>query len=158
MNVAIVVGIILVVLFLVAYVTKRRFGVLGLALTAGAMLSQLWAKDVTPYVRDAGLVLVAPPLETVVAAVLVLLPAVVLLFSGPKYEKGTLRIVGAAAFAVLASAFLLVPLGDALVMPADSQQVFDFLVTHRVWIVTAGIVFAVVDLLMATNHKAKKEH
>ena len=158
MNVAIVVGIILVVLFLVAYVTKRRFGVLGLALTAGAMLSQLWAKDVTPYVRDAGLVLVSPPLEAVVAATLVLLPAVVLLFSGPKYEKGTLRIVGAAAFAVLASAFLLVPLGNALVMPADSQQVFDFLTTHRVWIVTVGIIFAIVDLLMATNHKAKKEH
>lgn len=158
MNVAIVVAIILVALFLVAYVTKRRFGVLGLALTAGAMLSQLWAKDATPYVREAGLVLVSPPLETVVAAVLVLLPAIILLFSGPKYDKGTLRIVGAAAFAVLASAFLLVPLGNALVMPADSQQVFDFLVTYRVWIVTAGIGFAVVDLLLATNRRGKKEH
>lgn len=158
MNVAIVVGICLALLFAVAYVTKRRFGVLGLALTAGAMLSTLWAKDVTPHVRDAGLVLVSPPLESVVAAVLILLPAVVLLFSGPKYEKGTLRIVGAAAFAVLASAFLLVPLGDALVMPADSQKVFDFLVTNRVWIVTAGIVLAVADLLMATNKKRRKEH
>jgi len=39
MNVAFIYGITLIVLFALAYVTKRRSGVLGLALAVGAMLS-----------------------------------------------------------------------------------------------------------------------
>ena len=158
MNLAIVLGICLAVLFVLAYVTKRRFGVLGLALTAGATLSNMWAMQATPYVEKAGLVLVSPPLESVVAAVIILLPAVILLFSGPKYHEGPFRIVGAAAFALLASAFLLAPLGNALVLPADSQKLFDILSDNRIWIITAGIVFAVIDLLMATGKRHRKEH
>ena len=56
MNVVIVVSIILVALFALAFFTKRRFGVLGLALAAGAMLSELWAAELTPFVQKAGFV------------------------------------------------------------------------------------------------------
>ena len=154
MNVAIVVGIILVVLFALVYFTKRRFGVLGLALAAGATLSTLWASDVTPLVQNAGFVIAAPPMESVMAAALILLPAVILLFSGPAYHSKTQRSVGAVAFAVLAAAFLLDPLGDALVLTGDSRQVYDALTDNRVYIITAGIIFALFDLLTA---KAKKD-
>ncbi len=158
MNVAIVLAIILAALFGLTYFTKRRFGVLGLALAAGDILSQLWAHDLTPIVRNSGFETTSPPLVSVVAVGLVLLPAVVLLFSGPVYKKSIERIVGAAAFALLALAFLLPILGDALVLKGDSATVYNFISTYREWIITAGLGFAVFDLLTIKSRRSHSEN
>src|SRR5258708_6096136 len=99
-------------LFLTAFLTKRRFGVLGLALAAGAMLSTLWVGDLTPIIASAGIILVRPPLESVVSAGLILLPAVLLLSSGSTYKSMLQRVIGAALFAMLATSLLLEPLGS----------------------------------------------
>jgi len=138
--------IIIGVLFATAFFTKRRFGVLGLALAAGAMLSTLWVGDLTPIIANAGIVLVRPPLESVVSAALILLPAVILLSSGPIYKALWQRIVGASAFAVLAIALLLEPLGSALVIDNVGKPVYDFFVQQRTTIVTAALISAVLDL------------
>lgn len=159
MNVVIIVLIIIAALFAVAFFTKRRFGVLGLALAAGAMLSDLWAAKATPLIEQAGLQIVAPPMETIVASCIVLLPAIVLLFNGPTYSKGVMRIIGAAAFGLLAAAFLLEPLGDALVITGDGEQIYTMLSDNRVYIITAGILFALFDLLTVkpSKHKDKEK-
>lgn len=157
MNALIVTLIIFTVLFIGAFLTKRRFGVLGFALAAGAVLSELWASTLTPFVQKSGFVISAPPMESVVAAVLILLPAVLLLFSGPVYRTFVQRMIGAVAFALLAVAFLLESLGDALVLQADSRQIFAILLDNQAYIITAGIVFALFDLLTAKTPKAKKE-
>ncbi len=155
MNVAIVVGIVIAILFAVAFFTKRRFGVLGLALTAGATLSTMWATELTPIVEKSGFIISAPPMETVVAGLVILLPAILLLFSGPTYSKMSQRVIGAAAFGLLAAAFLLEPLGDAMVLLGDSRQVYTFLADNRIVIITAGILFALFDLLAV---KTPKKH
>lgn len=149
MNVAIVYGVVLLVLFALAYGTKRRFGVLGLALAAGAMLSDLWAEKLTPLVASTGIQVTAPPLATIVSVTLVLLPAVLLLASGPTYHKNSERLLGALLFALLAVALLIEPLGSGLVLEADGQKVYDVLYENRVYIVTAGLVIALIDLLFA---------
>lgn len=150
--------IVIGLLFALAFFTKRRFGVLGLALAAGAMLSTLWVGDLTPIIAKAGIVLVAPPLESVVAAALILAPAVLLLSSGPVNKKPTQRVIGAAAFAVLATALLLQPLGSALVIDATAKPVYDFFVQYRAVIITICLVFAVLDILVTKSPKASKEH
>lgn len=150
MNVALVFIVVLVVLFGLAFFTKRRFGVLGLALAAGAMLSSLWADTLTPIIEEAGVSVEVPPLITLVSVGLVLLPAVLLLFSGPSYKDLPLRLLGAFAFAALALALLVEPLGSALVLTGDSQKVYSFFVDNRVYIVTAGLVLALIDIL--TTH------
>lgn len=155
MSVAVVLFIVLGVLFALAFFTRRRFGLLGLALAAGSILSGLWASDLTPIVRDVGLQTISPPLISVVGAALVLLPAIALLFSGPSYKKMHKRVISAAAFSLLALAFLLPTLGDALVLEDDGETVYEFVVTYRSWIITAGLLYALFDLLTA---KAKKEH
>lgn len=157
MNVAIVYGVTLLMLFGLAYFTKRRFGVLGLALAAGAMLSSLWAQQLTPLVKSTGFDIAVPPLATVVAVVLVLLPAVLLLTSGPAYHKKSEQIIGALLFATLAVALLIEPLGSGLVLQGDSKQVYDWFYQNRVYIVTIGLVAALIDLLFAktSGHKAK---
>jgi len=150
MNVALVFVVVLVLLFGLAFFTKRRFGVLGLALAAGAMLSSLWADTLTPIIEDAGVSVEVPPLITLVSVSLVLLPAILLLFSGPSYRDLPLRLVGASAFAALALALLIEPLGSALVLTGDSLKVYEFFVDNRVYIVTAGLVLALLDIL--TTH------
>lgn len=156
MNVAIVFIVVLILLFALAYVTKRRFGVLGLALAAGSMLSELWAELLTPLVRDAGLVVQNPPLITVVSVVLVLLPALFLLFSGPSYRSGFKRVFGAFLFAALAFALLVEPLGSALVLQGEGRAIYEFFAQNRVYIVTVGLILAVFDLLGAHTAKVPK--
>ena len=156
MNVAIVFAVVIVLLFALAYVTKRRFGVLGLALAAGSMLSALWAEKLTPIVQEAGLELDNPPLITVVSVVLVLLPAVILLFSGPSYHDIPRRILGALLFASLAFALLIEPLGSALVLQGQGKQIYDFFAENRVYIVTVGLIIAIIDLLSVHTSKAHK--
>ena len=156
MNVAIVFVIVLVLLFAMAYFTKRRFGVLGLALAAGSMLSGLWAAQLTPFVRDAGLVVQNPPLITVVSVVLVLLPALFLLFSGPTYHDTPKRFIGALLFAALAFALLIEPLGSALVLQDEGRAVYEFFSSNRVYIVTLGLILAILDLLGVHTSRAHK--
>lgn len=156
MNVAIVFVIVLILLFGLAYLTKRRFGVLGLALAAGSMLSELWAEKLTPLVRDAGLIVQNPPLITLVAVVLVLLPAAFLLFSGPSYRDTPKRLIGALLFAALAFALLVEPLGSALVLQSEGRTIYEFFVSNRVYIVTAGLIIAIFDLLGAHTAKVSK--
>ncbi len=157
MNVAIIFIVIALVLFGLAYITKRRFGVLGLALAAGSMISGLWATQLTPLVRDAGLVIQSPPLITVISVVLVLLPAVLLLFSGPNYHGVSKRIIGAALFAVLAVALLIEPLGSAMILEGDGRTVYEFLANNRIYIITGGLILALLDVLSTRSTRGGKE-
>jgi hypothetical protein len=157
-NVVVIFVIIVVALFVIAFATKRRFGVLGLALAAGAMLSSLWTKELTPLVEQSGVVSIAlPPLASLVAAALVLLPAVLLFFSGPVYKDKGSRVIGSLAFAVLALALLLEPLGSALVLQDIGKQIYDFFVENKVYIVTVGLVFALFDILATKTPRHHKE-
>ena len=140
--------IVMASLFALAFFTKRRFGVLGLALAAGAMLAGLWVGDLTPVIAQAGFVLVKPPLQSVVAASLTLLPAILLLFSGPTYKAMPQRVVGALAFAVLAMELLLDPLGSALVIEGAGKSVYDYMVAYKTLFITIGLVLAVLDVFM----------
>lgn len=157
MNMVIILIIILAMLFALTFFTKRRFGVLGLALAAGAVLSNFWATDLTPMVRQMGLETISPPLTSVVAAALVLLPALVLLFSGPSYTHMVERVIGSAAFALLALAFLLPTLGSALTLYGDSLKIYTFISDHRVWLVTLGLLFAIFDLLAVKTRRHREK-
>ncbi len=153
MNVAIVFVVVLLLLFGLAFATKRRFGVLGLALAAGAMLSSLWAETLTPVIAQAGVVVERPPLLTVVSVVLVLLPAILLLFSGPSYKELPMRLTGAFCFAALAFALVIEPLGSALVLQGEGKRVYNFFETYQVYIVTAGLILALIDILATRTSK-----
>ncbi len=156
MGISLIFVIVFAVLFAVAFVSKRRFGALGLALVAGETLSQLWAGKLTPIVAEAGVTINNPPLSVVVAAALVILPALLLLTSGPSYHHPHLRLVGAALFALLATALLIEPLGSAFWLADQNRAVYDWLVANKVYIVTGGIIVALFDLLGA--HTAKASH
>lgn len=155
MSFIVIIGIIAAVLFAAIYFTRRRFGVLGLALAAGSLISELWTDEITPLIRDAGVQLLSPPLASVVAATLVLLPAIILLFSGPTYRKRVQRIVGSLAFMLLATVLLLPALFNGLVLDATGNQIYNALNDNRSYIITAAIAYAVIDILAIKTPKVK---
>lgn len=158
MSIVLIVLAIIALLFAVTYITRRRFGVLGLALCAGYLLSTMWTADVTPWIEGAGIQLMTPPLSSVVAAALVLMPPVLLLiFGGPTYNGPLLRLIGAAAFALLATSFLLGPLGNSLILDESGMKIYQVLVNNKSFIITVTIAYALYDIItMRTPKKDKK--
>lgn len=153
MNVTVIVGVLSVLLFVASFVTRRRYGVLGLALAAGATLSGLWTAELTPLLQKLGMAQVGISLDVIAAVGLVLLPAILLLLSGPTYQKSHGRIVGSLMFALLALAFSIEALGPLLVLQGWEQNLYDFIAANRTLIVTAGLGVAIFDLLTTKTPK-----
>jgi hypothetical protein len=135
-----------VLLFLGAFISKRRFGLLGLALTAGATLSTLWSYDAGLLVSSTGLVPVGPITNAVALSLVVLLPAVVLLFHGYKYKAMFSRIIGSILFTILAIAFLLEPIGFALPLDGISASLYKQALDYKDVVISVGVVLAIIDL------------
>jgi hypothetical protein len=144
-------------LFFVSFITKRRFGVLGLALSAGALLSLNWAATLTPFLESQGVAVAAPPLSSLVQIGLVLLPPLILLFSGPMYTKMLPRVVGAFAFAALALVYVSDVLATILVLESPGSSVFQFLHDNKSILIVAGIIGAITDVLFTRKPKGHKD-
>lgn len=160
MNALVILVVLLGSLFVLSYLTKRRFGVLGLALCAGSLLSASWTSTLTPWIESQGIEFVSPPLSAVVSTLLVLGPALLLLFSGPTYHNQIQRIVGSVAFAILAFVFLLQPIGVAFVFDELGVQLYNFLHTNSNLFIVVGILAALVDILLTRHprHGKKSGH
>lgn len=156
MNFLIILGIFFGALFSMAFLTKRRLGVLAPALAVGALLSTLWVGDLTPLVQKAGIVLLQPPLESVIAAVSLLTPALLLLISGPSYHKMRSRMVGGFLFALLAIFLLLDVFQSTIVIDGLGQTVFDWLSEWKTLGVTAILILAVLEALGIRTPKPEK--
>ncbi|HET6746847.1 MAG TPA: hypothetical protein VFH06_01940 [Candidatus Saccharimonadales bacterium] len=154
MSFLIVVGVLFAALFLAAYVTKRRVGVLGLALAAGFIVASFWTSELTPIVAKAGIEIIRPPLGSIVATLLTLLPAFLIFFSGARVKGMIPRLMHSGVFAILAIAFLVEPLGSALVVDGTAKPIYDFLERYHMILITAGLAFSTLDLLIG----AKKPH
>src|SRR5688572_28171944 len=127
-------------LFVMGFVTRRRFGVLGLALAAGSLLSANWSGTLTPFIEQQGFVLIAPPLAVVVQVALVLLPPLILLFSGPTYLGLWPRVFGALGFAVLAFVFIAEPLGSVLQLDPSGTTLFNWIDKYASIIIVCGMI------------------
>jgi len=138
---------IMAALFAAAFVSKRRFGLLGLALAAGSLLSGIWAVNA----ELAASILGAPSgmlTATAISSAIVLLPAVLLLFHGYTYKNLIGRIIGAFLFTLLAITFLIEPLGHVLIPQGLGANFYEFIVANQDIIVGIGLILAVIDLFL----------
>jgi hypothetical protein len=148
-----------VVLFAGAFISKRRFGLLGLALTAGATLSSIWSYNAGLVVSATGLVPEGVITQAVAQSAVVLLPAILLLFHGYSYKNVVSRIVGSFLFTILALAFLVDPIRYALPLEGLGATVYSYLTQYKEIIISAGVILAVVDLFFTKPaHLAEKAH
>lgn len=153
----VVVAILLVLavaLFIGAFWSKRRFGLLGLALTAGATLSTMWSYDAGLVVSSTGLVPDGPLTNAIALSLIVLLPAILLLFHGYTYKENAARVIGSLLFTILALAFLVEPIGYALVLQGPAADVYGWLKDYRELIISIGVVAAIVDLFFTKPAKS----
>lgn len=160
---AIVVLVVAAVLFWVlAFLTRRRFGVLGLALASGALLSALWSGQLVGVIDRSGVSLASISTAGAVSMALVLVPALLLLFSGPSYRGKRGRVIGAISFAVFATVLIAEPLSSALVLDSAGRSVFEGLAQYQVYIVTGGVLLALLDILaihtIGGGHAKTKKH
>lgn len=152
-----------IILFAGAFISKRRFGLLGLALTAGATLSTLWSYDAGLMVSSTGLFPEGVVTQAVTQSLVVLLPAILLLFHGYAYKNFVSRTIGSLLFAVLALAFLIEPISFALPLEGMGAQVYDTVREYRDVIISVGVILAVVDLFFtkrapSADKSDKKKH
>lgn len=145
-------------LFGLAFIAKRQFGILGLALAAGALISSHWTAILTPMLESYGLRVEFVPLSVMVAAALILLPPIMLILSGPSYSSGWLRVIGAAAFAILAVVFLLQPLGEVLKLDDQGQAIYNWVAANQSIIIVTGLLFATIDTMLGLGFKHKSKH
>ncbi|MEI6228803.1 MAG: hypothetical protein WCP11_02155 [Candidatus Saccharibacteria bacterium] len=144
-------------LFVAAFLTKRRFGLLGLALAAGSILSSVWGDDLGMVASGLGIPQ-GPMTSAIVLAAIIMLPPFVLLFHGYTYKNHLARIAGAIMFTILALAFLIEPLGHILVLTGTGADVYNWLVDNRTLIIGAGLILAVFDLFLTKPvHKLEKK-
>lgn len=153
----IVFGGVAVLLFAAAFFSRRRFGLLGLALTAGATLSTIWSYDAGLVVSSTGLFPEGVVTQAVTQSLVVLLPAILLLFHGYAYKNIVSRTIGALLFTVLALAFLVEPIGYALPLDGFGATVYTQIKQNKDLIISIGVVLAVIDLFFTKPaHLAEK--
>ncbi len=146
-----------IVLFAGAFISRRRFGLLGLALTAGATLSTIWSYDAGLVVSSTGLLPEGVITQAVTQSLVVLLPAILLLFHGYAYKNILSRVIGSLLFTLLALAFLVEPIGYALPLEGVGATVYSTLKEYKGGIISLGVVLAVVDLFFTKPaHRAEK--
>ncbi len=148
MNVVITFAAIAIALFISAYVTRRRFGLLGLALAAGSILSVIWSYDAGLVVGALGVFPSGPLTTAATLSVIVLLPPVILLFHGYAYKSVVGRIFGALMFTAVAMAFLIEPLSHAMTLTGTGASAYNWLIQNKDTVISFGMVIAVLDLFM----------
>ncbi len=142
-----VVAIVIVILFGAAFVAKRRFGLLGLALASGSILSTIWE-------REAGLLagmlgIAASPLSAAaMLAIITLLPSAILLFHGYTYKSLFGRVIGSILFTILAMAFLIEPISRIIVVQGFGSDFYNWIYNSRAVIIGVGLPLAIVDLFL----------
>lgn len=156
MNIIIVI-IISIVLFGLFFLSKRRFGMQGLALVAGATLAGLWGKDLSTLIASAGIVPAGIPVAPLVICLITVIPAIALLIRGKKTKKIGHRLFGSTLFVLLALALIVEPLGSILPLDASGVVVYTLLFQYQSVIIGVSIVIAVVDILMSKAPKPVPE-
>ena len=152
----IVIGIIL---FVSSFIHKRRFGLLGLALAAGSILSGIWGFD-AQLIASALKIPDNTLSSAAILSIIVLLPAGILLFHGSTYKSIIGRVVGASLFTILALAFLFEPLSHAMAPTDAGLVVYNWFTDNKSVIIGLGLIAAVVDLFLTkpahSHHKDSK--
>lgn len=154
MSVVLLFGGVAVAVTALVFVLNRRFGVLALALAAGALLAELWAEWLAGVIGGLGVSSVAGLPNGVIATIILTVgPLVLLLITGPKGPGKLLRLVSAVLVGVLAAAVLVRPLGKFMTLDAEAMKTYKLLSDWWYYVTTVGLVVGLVD--MSVPLKAK---
>jgi hypothetical protein len=160
MSAIVVLLVIILALFAGAFLSRRRFGLLGLGLAAGAIISPIWTDNAGFVISATGVIPEGPLINALATTILILVPAVLFMFHGQTNHTLFGRIIGSLLFTLLATAFLTQPIGAALILSGPAQTVYQWFISYRDLIVSFGVAAAIADLLLtkASRKSEKKRH
>ncbi len=130
----------------------------ALGLTAGAVIAKLWTGSLTPIVENAGLVIEKPPLTSVVAVVLTLLPALIVMSRATKAHSMGHQIYSSIVFAALAVMLTYAAFAGAVVLDETSKSIVLKLLPYDSIVITTCIVLALVDVVYHRKHRVHSKH
>lgn len=154
MSVLVSLGVIVAILGFLAYVSKRRFGTLGLALAAGYLIAQSTTGYIAEILGDEGVSFGIVSLRTMVMMVIILIPSFLLLFGGPTYAKKSSRMAGSLLYATLALAFSLGALGHSFALIGLERTIYETIWLYREQAIVILLLIATID--MFTTHTLNK--
>lgn len=158
MTFLIVLGIYFAALFLVGWMSRRSMGFPALTLAAGALIADLWTDSLTPVVAQSGLVIVKPPLESLVAIVLTLVPAFVVMMRAPKMASKHHGWFGSFVFATLGVMLTYAAFSNAVVLDEGSKDIVRQIFSREAIITTAAILLAVLEVLLYRKPHTHDKH
>ena len=132
MSVYILFGAIIAVVFIIAFISSRRFGPMALSLAAGSMLAEMWSEWLVVIIGGLGIDVTGLPQGVIATLIILLAPLLLLLFGGPRYKGKYERVVSAILIALLTAALLVRPLGKYLVLDGDALKLCTFKVGEKV--------------------------
>lgn len=135
-------------LFIIGFLSKRRFGTLGLGLTAGYLLWQLWKSQLLITVSQAKLPEIGiVSWMTVFGLLLILLPSLFLTLSGSVNHSKINRIISSVVYAVLAIILCAEALLFSFSLTGQVRAIYDIIDANKIYIITVGIILAILDNL-----------
>jgi len=155
MTYLIVLGIYLAILFIVGFFSRRSMGFPSLALAAGAVMAELWTDSLTPIVAEAGIILVQPPLASLVSIALTLIPAFIVMIRAPRVATHHHAWFGSLVFAVLGVVLTYGAFSNAVVLDEASKDVVKQMIQYQPSITTSAITLAIADVLF---YKRPRSH
>lgn len=157
MTYLIVFGIYFAGLAVIGMMSRRSLGAPTLALAAGALLASYWSDSLTPFVAQAGFVLVQPPLSSIVAVILTLFPALLVMIRSPKATSFLHSLLGSLVFAAFAVVLTYPAFEKAVVMDEGSRGVIGQGVIYFSVVATVCILLSVIEILVYRK-KTHTEH
>lgn len=137
---------ILAFLALATYFSKRRFGLLGLSLVAGSVISTYATDAVTKFLQSNDITITFLPMNVVVSCGLIILPLLVLFFVGHTYKKKYQRIACALAVAATAGLFILLAVRNiAPDLLAGQESVTDNVFLYQGVLIIVVTILALLD-------------
>jgi hypothetical protein len=147
-----------VLLFALAFILRRRFGMLALALCAGIVLSNVLTDASADALQIFGIGVAGLSTTALASSLLILLPSFILMVGGPRYNGATMAVVGSVFYAVFALVLLVLPLQATLATDGASQQVVDTILSYQSLIIVVFVVLGLLDALAIKAPRFGKKH
>lgn len=140
-----------------SYFSKRRFGFLALGLAVGSVLSAIWATEASYILSSLSIVPSGPMTNGLSILIVTVLPAIVLMFKGPKHKSIPVRIISSAAFGLLAVSLTISTIQS--MSTTGGVDALEPLYQYKNLIISVGMIMGVVDVMLGKfSEKLDKKH
>lgn len=147
----IIIAILLIALFLLSFITGRRFGILGLGVAAGTLLASqtLLPLEAVFQLFQQYLGGISPAQAATI--LLLLAPSIILMFSGgARYDSKKMRLIGSLLYTTMAGFAILPFVMSQIEIPNEIKNV---VLTSHTFALAIGVVLAVIDCFITRNHR-----